>query len=227
MSSCDIKPSIRSSLELPIMQGSAKARIFTFYGLSDGLEHIALQFGELGIAPLVRLHSECLTGDVFGSQRCDCGNQLGESISMLSQRSGLLLYLRQEGRGIGLYAKVDAYMLQLGGLNTFEANRSLGFSEDSRDYTCASQMLSALGVAQIRLITNNSDKVRQLIALGIAVPEVIPTGIYRNEHNIAYLEAKEKRSGVGTVATEGDRPVIANTSTGRPDTGLGRPGEAG
>jgi GTP cyclohydrolase II len=136
------------------------------------------------------LHSECLTGDVFGSQRCDCGLQLNEAIEKLSEEGGYLLYLRQEGRGIGLYAKIEAYLLQTAGLDTFEANERLGFGDDERNYRCAAEMLCALGVKRIRLLTNNPDKVRQLVAFGIDVVATVPTGVYVNQHNREYLRAK-------------------------------------
>src|SRR6478736_2972630 len=157
----------------------AVADVLSFSGLTDGKEHLLLALGEWeaalqgaaqgGAGPLVRLHSECLTGDVFGSQRCDCGPQLREAVERIAAEGGFLLYLRQEGRGIGLYSKLDAYALQDGGLDTYEANRALGRGEDERDYTVAAQMLDALGVERIRLLSNNPDKAAQLDELGIHV----------------------------------------------------------
>ncbi|WP_454698574.1 GTP cyclohydrolase II RibA [Arthrobacter humicola] len=144
--------------------------------------------------PLVRLHSECLTGDVFGSQRCDCGPQLREAVEKISATGGFLLYLRQEGRGIGLYSKLDAYALQDTGLDTYEANVALGHGEDERDYTAAAQMLGALGAASVRLLTNNPDKAAQLAALGISVTEQVPTGVHLSPANHAYLAAKRDRT---------------------------------
>lgn len=138
----------------------------------------------------MRPHSECLTGDVFGSQRCDCGPQLREAVERIADEGGFLLYLRQEGRGIGLYAKLDAYALQDSGLDTYEANVALGRGEDERDYTVAAQMLAAVGVDGIRLLSNNPDKARQLEALGIRVTEHVPTGVHLSEANTRYLEAK-------------------------------------
>jgi GTP cyclohydrolase II len=143
-----------------------------------------------GPAPLVRPHSECLTGDVFGSQRCDCGPQLREAVERIADAGGFLLYLRQEGRGIGLYAKLDAYALQDAGLDTYAANVALGHGEDERDYTAAAQMLQALRVDRIRLLSNNPDKAVQLDALGIRVADRIPTGVHVSAANIRYLTAK-------------------------------------
>jgi GTP cyclohydrolase II len=174
--------------------------VVTFDGLVDGREHLLLGLGDWraaldraadgGPAPLVRPHSECLTGDVFGSQRCDCGPQLREAVERIADEGGFLLYLRQEGRGIGLYAKLDAYALQDSGLDTYEANVALGRGEDERDYTVAAQMLAAVGVDGIRLLSNNPDKARQLEDLGIRVTEHVPTGVHLSEANTRYLEAK-------------------------------------
>ncbi|GHH40154.1 GTP cyclohydrolase II [Lentzea cavernae] len=172
------------------------AEVFTFTGLEDGREHLALALGQWrsvlagGGAPLVRPHSECLTGDVFGSQRCDCGPQLREAVERISGEGGFLLYLRQEGRGIGLYAKLDAYALQEAGLDTYEANLALGRGEDERDYAVAAQMLRALGADRIRLLSNNPDKALQLDALGVQVVDRVPTGVHLTEANAAYLSAK-------------------------------------
>lgn len=166
------------------------AEVMTFDGLADGKEHLALRLGTPGPTPLVRLHSECLTGDVFGSQRCDCGPQLRESAERISTAGGYLLYLRQEGRGIGLYAKLDAYALQDQGLDTYAANRALGHEDDERDYTAAAQMLATLGAQQIHLLTNNPDKSVQLRSHGIDVRRVLPTGVFATAANVRYLEAK-------------------------------------
>jgi GTP cyclohydrolase II len=183
---------------------STTARVFTFDGLVDQREHVALGLGDWigsldrqadgGSPPLVRPHSECLTGDVLGSQRCDCGPQLREGVERIAKAGGFLLYLRQEGRGIGLYAKLDAYALQDAGLDTYEANVALGHREDERDYTAAAQMLGALGVQSIALLSNNPDKAEQLDRLGIKVAEVVPTGIYLGPANAAYLAAKANRA---------------------------------
>jgi GTP cyclohydrolase II len=194
---------VRARLTVPLrfVDGYATtARVFTFDGLRDGREHLALGLGDWepalrrgaagGPAPLVRPHSECLTGDVFGSQRCDCGPQLREAVERIAEVGGLLLYLRQEGRGIGLYAKLDAYALQDAGLDTYEANVALGHGEDERDYTVAAQMLLALDVARIALLSNNPDKAEQLHRLGVTVSERVPTGVHLSPANAGYLAAK-------------------------------------
>jgi GTP cyclohydrolase II len=193
--------SLRGQVQLPLRFDDGyvtEARVFTFDGLCDGREHIALALGHRAtirtsdpdVVPLVRLHSECLTGDVLGSQRCDCGPQLREGVERIAEAGGYLLYLRQEGRGIGLYNKLDAYALQDTGLDTYEANVVLGFGEDERDYTVAAQMLMALGVNQLDLLTNNPDKVTQLQGSGIGVNSQVPTGVHRSPNNGRYLAAK-------------------------------------
>ncbi|MFF7986554.1 GTP cyclohydrolase II [Streptomyces sp. NPDC007901] len=171
---------------------SVDAELVTFHGLADGQEHVAVVLGDPapGTLPLVRLHSECLTGDVFGSARCDCGPQLREAVERIADRGGVLLYLRQEGRGIGLYNKLDAYALQDQGLDTYEANAALGLPEDARDYTAAAQMLSALGLDELDLLSNNPDKAEQLRGLGITVRDRVPTGVFSTAHNVRYLRAK-------------------------------------
>jgi GTP cyclohydrolase II len=168
------------------------ADVVTFTGLADGKEHLALGLGDYASAavPLVRPHSECLTGDVFGSERCDCGPQLREAVERIAAEGGYVLYLRQEGRGIGLYAKLDAYALQDEGLDTYAANRALGHGDDERDYTSAAQMLHALGADSIRLLSNNPDKALQLDALGIDIVEQLPTRVHLSESNLRYLQAK-------------------------------------
>ncbi len=184
------------SVPLEFADGYATtAEIFTFSGLIDGKEHLALGLGDFRAAiergdALVRPHSECLTGDVFGSRRCDCGPQLREAVERISVAGGLLLYLRQEGRGIGLYAKLDAYALQDQGLDTYQANRAIGRGEDERDYSAAAQMLLALGADRIRLLSNNPDKAAQLSAAGIVVQQQVPTEVHVSPANERYLRAK-------------------------------------
>ncbi|MFJ3654860.1 GTP cyclohydrolase II [Streptomyces nigra] len=175
---------------------TADAELVTFHGLADGLEHVAVVLGtpEPGTTPLVRLHSECLTGDVFGSARCDCGPQLREAVERIARRGGVLLYLRQEGRGIGLYNKLDAYALQDEGLDTYAANAALGLPEDARDYTAAAQMLTSLGIGELDLLSNNPDKADQLRDLGITVHDRVPTGVFATPANVRYLRAKVIRT---------------------------------
>jgi GTP cyclohydrolase II len=177
------------------------ADVLTFHNLVDDREHVAFGLGDWRgaiargePAPLVRPHSECLTGDVFGSQRCDCGPQLREAVERVATVGGLVLYLRQEGRGIGLYAKLDAYALQDAGLDTYEANLALGHAEDERDYTVAAQMLFALGVDRIALLSNNPDKADQLRRLGLTIAETVPTGVHLSAANAGYLAAKAKHN---------------------------------
>ena len=177
--------------------------MFTFDGLVDGREHLALGLGDRAAPvrpapaagpPLVRPHSECLTGDVFGSQRCDCGPQLREAVERIAEAGGYLLYLRQEGRGIGLYAKLDAYALQDAGLDTYEANVALGYAEDERDYTVAAQMLRALGVSRgSPCSATTRTRPRSSTRLGVTVTERVPTGVHLSAANARYLAAKAPR----------------------------------
>jgi GTP cyclohydrolase II len=192
-----VSASVRTELAVPLRLSdgwSTRASVFTFDGLADAGEHLALRLGSPADVPLVRVHSECLTGDVFGSQRCDCGPQLHESIRRIDAAGGYLLYLRQEGRGIGLYAKLDAYALQDTGLDTYEANVALGYGEDERDYTVAAQMLRALGVDRVALLSNNPDKGDQLLGLGITLADRVPTAVHRSAANARYLAAKAEHA---------------------------------
>lgn len=186
---------VREAVDIPVGPDGVVATFYTFDNVAQFEEPLLIAFRPLETeAPLVRVHSECLTGDVFGSQRCDCGPQLSGAIALLSKEGGYLIYLRQEGRGIGLYAKLDAYRLQDQGLDTFEANRRLGFEDDLRDYRTAAAMLRAIGVSDIRLITNNPDKVAQLQACGLLVRERVGTPAYLTAHNHSYLSAKVRLS---------------------------------
>jgi GTP cyclohydrolase II len=196
---------IRTQVPVPLRFGdgyTATARVFSFDGLVDGQENLALGLGDRaapltstvpGRVPLVRPHSECLTGDVFGSQRCDCGPQLREAVERITDSGGYLLYLRQEGRGIGLYAKIDAYALQDTGLDTYEANLALGHREDERSYLVAAQMLTALGVTEMNLLSNNPDKALQLRRFGVNVTACVPTGLHLSAANARYLATKAAR----------------------------------
>ena len=163
----------------------------------DGDEHVALLIGQPdGEPPLVRLHSECLTGDVFGSLKCDCGPQLRAAITAIRASGwGILLYLRQEGRGIGLVNKLRAYQLQDQGFDTVDANQRLGFAADARDYAAAARMLTLLGQARVRLLTNNPAKVAGLAQHSVTVVERIGHALPPNPHNERYLTTKRERSG--------------------------------
>jgi 3,4-dihydroxy 2-butanone 4-phosphate synthase/GTP cyclohydrolase II len=174
---------------------------FKMYGYQskvDGTMHIALVMGKVdgSIPELVRVQSECLTGDVFKSQRCDCNAQLNTSLKAIADNgSGILMYMRQEGRGIGLLNKMKAYNLQDKGMDTVEANEALGFSADLRDYGIGAQMLVDLGVKQIRLLTNNPRKIVGLEGYGLTVVERIPMQVTQNTHNKAYLKTKKEKLG--------------------------------
>jgi 3,4-dihydroxy 2-butanone 4-phosphate synthase/GTP cyclohydrolase II len=164
---------------------------------TDASHHLALTRGEIDPEKptLVRVHSECLTGDVFQSRRCDCGGQLAAALEHISIEGGVLLYLRQEGRGIGLPAKIHAYKLQEQGLDTIEANEKLGFGSDLRDYGMGAQILHDLGVRRIRLLTNNPKKVVGLAGYGLEIVEQLPISLPSNPHNEKYLETKKTRMG--------------------------------
>ena len=196
-------------------------RVVAFWNNRDEKEHLALVHGDLIGAPnvLTRLHSECLTGDALGSLRCDCRDQLMVALQLISKEPcGLLLYLRQEGRGIGLINKIRAYALQDRGLDTVEANRALGFRDDERDYAIAGHMIHSLEVQSVRLMTNNPEKITQLTCHGVKVADRIPHLIPPNEHNRFYLETKANRSGhwidgfgKGRLPEQSDRVVVSPT----------------
>lgn len=170
------------------------AEIVTFKQFDVGNEHIALVFKQADLtqqAPLVRMHSECLTGDVFHSSRCDCGEQLDETINKMAVEGGIILYLRQEGRGIGLYNKIDAYVLQSQGMNTYEANRHLGFGDDERSFDDAITMLNGLGVTKIKLVTNNPRKINA-IKEHVNIVEHVKTSAFVKKGNEGYLSTKAR-----------------------------------
>ena len=204
------KARVVAAAKLPTGFGSF--RIFGIEGRKSGEEAVAIQHGNLknganGSArtaakshahnvPLVRVHSQCLTGDVFTSERCDCRAQLEFSLRKIAKEpSGVLLYLPQEGRGIGLINKLKAYELQDGGLDTVEANRRLGFADDARDYEFAAEALKALGIRAVRLLSNNPDKVAQLESAGIRVVERVPCRPRTSKHSAAYLRTKKDKLG--------------------------------
>jgi GTP cyclohydrolase II len=187
---------IASRARLPI-RGAEKAEIVAFRAEEDAAEHVALLVGTpSGAPPLVRLHSECLTGDVLGSLKCDCGPQLDAALAAIAAAGwGILLYLRQEGRGIGLVNKLRAYALQDQGFDTVDANLRLGFADDERDFGVAAAMLRLLGQEQVRLLTNNPRKVAGLEMAGLRVAERVPLKTDGNPHNQTYLDTKRLRSG--------------------------------
>lgn len=187
---------IAARAHLPVA-GAESAEIVAFRTPEMPGEHVALMIGSpTGEPPLVRLHSECLTGDVLGSLKCDCGPQLDAAIAAIAASGwGILLYLRQEGRGIGLINKLRAYALQDQGFDTVDANTRLGFAVDSRDFTVAARMLVLLGQRKVRLLTNNPQKVAQLEGAGITVIERVPHKLPANPHNERYLATKRDRTG--------------------------------
>ena len=162
-----------------------------------GVEHFAVSSPESpedGVAPLVRLHSECLTGDIFGSYRCDCGEQLAYALGLIKEQGGTLLYLRgQEGRGIGLANKIKAYALQEAGFDTVEANEQLGLPVDARSYRAAAQILVEMGLTRIRLLSNNPDKQHRLADAGVEIVAMVPTEVPSRVENIRYLQTKKER----------------------------------
>jgi GTP cyclohydrolase II len=180
------------------LEQAPDARIVAFRPADGGIEHLAILVGrpEQAEAPLVRLHSECLTGDLLGSLRCDCGPQLRQALArMAAEGAGVLLYMAQEGRGIGLVNKLRAYTLQDRGLDTLDANRALGFDADERSFLAAATMLEALGIARLRLLTNNPEKLAGLEACGVQVVGRVSHAIAPNGVNDAYLRTKASRFG--------------------------------
>ena len=177
---------------------SGDFKILAFYNNKDEKDHIALVKGDVRSeeSVLTRLHSSCLTGDALGSERCDCGLQLHVALNRIDREGlGILLYMQQEGRGIGLANKIKAYQLQDKGLDTFDANLHLGFGPDQRDYDISAAILAKLGVKSIRLLTNNPDKVKQLRSYGVDIVEQVPLEVPANENNLKYMLAKKKRFG--------------------------------
>jgi len=190
------KGGVPADAKLPTDQGDFRIRVF--HDAESGLDHVALTLGEMeGPNPvLVRVHSECLTGDAFGSLRCDCGPQLKAAIRQIQEVGwGCIVYLRQEGRGIGLHAKIQAYNLQDKGADTVEANLLLGHPADARDYSIASKMIKAVGINNVCLLTNNPDKVRQLSLNGTIVSERMPLIVGISDENREYMAIKVDKMG--------------------------------
>ena len=190
------KGGIPADAKLPTDQGDFRIRVF--HDAESGLDHVALTLGEMeGPNPvLVRVHSECLTGDAFGSLRCDCGPQLNAAIRQIQQIGwGCIVYLRQEGRGIGLHAKIQAYNLQDKGADTVEANLLLGHPADARDYSIASKIIKAVGIHNVCLLTNNPDKVKQLTLNGTIVSERMPLIVGIGDENREYMAIKVDKMG--------------------------------
>ena len=220
-----LRPAVETRLPIAAVED---ARLVVFRSPAGGSEQLALLIGEpeRAAAPLCRLHSECLTGDLFGSLRCDCGEQLHGAIARMAEEgAGILLYLRQEGRGIGLVNKLRAYRLQDGGYDTVDANTHLGFQPDERDFAVAATMLQRLGFERVRLLTNNLDKLQALVSHGITVTERLPLAIAANRHNRFYLETKAQKSGHLLRVIPGGKPAnLTNQDNRRADgqSGLSR-----
>ena len=185
-----------SEADLPTTRGMFK--VVVFRDRRNGFEHVALVMGDVrGLEGVpVRLHSECLTSEVFGSLKCDCRDQLERALDLVAQNGrGVIVYLRQEGRGIGLGNKIKAYALQANGADTYEANRQLGFPDDLRKYDAAAEILRSLEVRSVDLITNNPLKIAGLVDEGVPVRRRIPSRTVQNPHNVDYLRTKRERSG--------------------------------
>lgn len=195
-----------SWIDLPTSNGIFRAAVACEY--PGSVENFVLVYGDPisllanGGAPMVRLHSECLTGDVFGSLRCDCGPQLEQALKRIAAVGhGVVIYLRQEGRGIGLFKKIESYRLQENGLDTIDANLALGYPADMRSYAAAAEILSALGITRLELLTNNPDKCAQLERYGLEVIKRQDSSVPINSHNFLYQQTKRERLGhfIGNV----------------------------
>lgn len=199
--------SIERYAEAPLPTGRGLFRAVVYRERRTGAEHVAMVLGDVaGDGVLTRVHSECLTSEVLGSLKCDCRAQLDRALDLIARRGrGVLLYLRQEGRGIGLGNKIRAYALQAAGLDTYQANRELGFADDLRQYGAAAEMLRDLGVRSVDLVTNNPDKLDGLDRAGVPVRRRVALPSPANPHNIGYLETKRERSG-HLIELDGELP---------------------
>lgn len=189
-----MKVEYSNEANLPTRFGNFKTKAVREFKTNEiVLEHLVVYTRDLGSNPLVRVHSECLTGDVFGSRKCDCGPELALAMERIYANNGMLIYLRQEGRGIGLFNKINAYNLQDKGLDTVQANEALGFGKDEREYDIVGEILAHFGVSQIRLLTNNPRKIKELEKYANCVREDII--ITPNEYNKQYLQVKKEKLG--------------------------------
>lgn len=189
-------PFVKREVEVIIPTKHGDFDVYAYYDRVNNKEHLALVRGEINENMLCRVHSECLTGDVFGSKRCDCGEQLDRSMELINENgSGIILYLRQEGRGIGLINKLKAYELQDTGIDTYDANIKLGFKPDMREYDIAANILKDLNISSIDLITNNPEKISELDKHGIVVNSRVALNIRPNEKNLTYLKTKKEKMG--------------------------------
>jgi GTP cyclohydrolase II len=189
-----LKATLRNKVKINSEFGPLE--LASFHGLEDGKEHVAILIGDWKKnCANVRIHSECFTGDILGSLNCECGKQLSSTMKNFKKTGGVILYLRQEGRGIGLYNKLDAYELQNNGFDTVQANNALGFPDDLREFKVAADMLQVLELDKVFLHTNNPKKIASLKENGIDVLDRIGTEIFPNKYNLSYLKTKVKKSG--------------------------------
>jgi len=213
-------PRVRFEVETTVPTTHGSFRLRAYRDGQTGADHIAIISGDPGPGSLVRVHSECLTGEAFGSLKCECGPQLDTALDIIQREGGVVVYLRgHEGRGIGLINKLRAYKLQESGLDTLDANLALGLPADSRDYGAATAILADLGIESVRLLTNNPDKVHQLASRGIAVDERVPLVVGLSPFNEGYLETKRDRMGHEILADE-----LRHAALGGPTTSIASEG---
>jgi GTP cyclohydrolase II len=189
------KIEVSNRATLPTKHGTFYIQAFKENLEGEKREHLAIFTSNLGEEPLLRIHSECLTGDALGSLKCDCGAQLNEALSLIHHQGGMVIYHRQEGRNIGLFHKVNAYALQDKGFDTVAANEHLGFLPDMRSYEMVSDILNHFGITKVKLLTNNPKKIESLESVGVKVVERVPIKIGKNPHNEGYLKVKKEEMG--------------------------------